>query len=152
MVESHSTTQVSVIGGFIAGASGALAQAWPQDPFNTRADKGPSTFDITHAFTLSVAQDLHADRILFLRPVSRKVTGGWQVLSISTITSGAPFTVYSGVQQTGVGSNGVDRPDQISTPSLSTNRKIREDYFGLGADNASYFAIPLNVPGGSWAE
>lgn len=139
----------SVIGGFIAGASGALAQAWPQDPFNTRADRGPSTFDITHAFTLSVAEDLHADRILFLRSVSRKVTGGWQILSISTITSGAPFTVYSGVQQTGVGSNGVDRPDQIGVPILSTSRKIREDYFGLGADNASYFAIPLNVPGGS---
>jgi hypothetical protein len=139
----------SVMGGFIAGASGAIAQAWPQDPFNTRADKGPSTFDIAHAFTLSVAQDLHGDGIGFLHSISRKITGGWQVLSISTITSGAPFTIYSGVQQTGVGSNGVDRPDEIGTPVLSTNRKIREDYFGLGASNASYFAVPLNVPGGT---
>jgi hypothetical protein len=139
----------SVTGGFIAGASGAVAQAWPQDPFNTRSDRGPSTFDIAHAFTLSLAQDLHADRIVFLRPLGRKVTGGWQLLSISTITSGAPFTVYSGVQQTGAGSNGVDRPDQTGTPDLSTNRTIREDYFGRGEDNASYFAIPLNVPGGS---
>jgi hypothetical protein len=48
------------------------------------------------------------------------VTAGWELLSISTISSGLPFTVYSGVQQTGAGSNGVDRPDQIATPHLST--------------------------------
>ena len=71
------------------------------------------------------------------------------MLSISTITSGSPFTVYSGVQQTGVGSNGVDRPDQIGKPHLSTARKNREDYFGMGADNASFFSIPINLPGGT---
>ena len=27
------------------------------------ADKGPSTFDVAHAFTASVIQDLHADRM-----------------------------------------------------------------------------------------
>jgi hypothetical protein len=94
-------------------------------------------------------QDLRADRISFLRPLGRKLTSGWELLSISTITSGAPFTVYSGVQQTGVGSNGVDRPDQVAQPNLSTSRKIREDYLGLGESNASFFAIPLNVPDGS---
>jgi hypothetical protein len=70
-------------------------------------------------------------------------------LSISTITSGLPFTVYSGVQQTGAGSIGADRPDQIGTPQLSASRTIREDYFGLGANNASYFAIPIGVAGGT---
>ncbi|MDQ2839933.1 MAG: TonB-dependent receptor [Acidobacteriota bacterium] len=132
----------SVIGGFIAGASGALAQAWPQDPFHTSADKGPSTFDVQQAFSASIIQDLHAEQIGFFSSVSHKLTGGWQLLSVSTITSGLPFTVYSGVQQTGVGSNGVDRPDQIAMPSFSTSRKIREDYFGLAAANASFFSIP----------
>jgi hypothetical protein len=50
-------------------------------------------------------------------PISRKVTGGWELLSISSISSGSPFTVYSGIQQTGYGSNGVDRPDQIGKPA-----------------------------------
>ena len=36
--------------------------------------KGPSTFDITQAFTLSLAQDLHLESVDFLRPVCRKVT------------------------------------------------------------------------------
>ncbi|HTD54333.1 MAG TPA: hypothetical protein VK670_03050, partial [Silvibacterium sp.] len=64
------------------------------------------------------------------------------------ITSGSPFTVYSGVQQTGAGSNGVDRPDQIGVPDLSTARQRREDYFGRGPDNASFFYIPVGIPGG----
>jgi hypothetical protein len=92
---------------------------------------------------------LQIEKAGFLQPVSRRVTQGWTLLSISTISSGAPFTVYSGVQQTGAGSNGVDRPDQIGIPHLSTARKVREDYFGLGANNASYFSIPINLPGGT---
>jgi hypothetical protein len=139
----------TVIGGFVSGASGATAPAFPQDPFDTAAEKGPSTFDVERAFTLTAFQDLHADRLALLRPLGPKLTRGWQLLSVSTITSGAPFTVYSGLQQTGAGSNGVDRPDQIATPNLSTSRKIREDYFGLGANNQSFFEIPIGIPGGT---
>jgi hypothetical protein len=62
---------------------------------------------------------------------------GWQVLGIGTFLSGLPFTVYSGVQQTGVGSTGNDRPDQIGVPEFSTSRTVREDYFGRGLDNTS---------------
>ena len=139
----------SVLGGFIAGASGALAQAWPQNPFDTRAEKGPSTFDVRHSFSASVIQDLHADRVEWLSKLGAKTTEGWQLLGVGTITSGLPFTVYSGVQQTGAGSNGVDRPDQIGAPVLSTSRTVREDYFGLGANNPSYFLIPIGVRGGT---
>ena len=71
------------------------------------------------------------------------------MLGIGTLLSGAPFTVYSGVQQTGAGSGGTDRPDRIGTPQLSTSRTVREDYFGLGDRNASFFFIPVNVPGGT---
>ena len=147
---SKSLDDVStVIGGFVSGASGAVASAWPQNPFDTRAEKGPSTFDVERALTITAIQDLHADRLALLRPLGNTFTRGWQLLSVSTITSGAPFTVYSGVQQTGAGSNGVDRPDQIATPDLSTSRKIREDYFGRGADNVSFFAIPIGIADGT---
>jgi hypothetical protein len=71
-------------------------------------------------------------------------------LSIVTLASGSPFTVYSGTQQTGAGSGGVDRPDQIAVPHLSTARKVREDYFGEGANNgADFFFVPINVAGGT---
>ncbi len=137
-----------VIGG--TGSTGAVAQGFPQNPYNTHAEKGPSSFDVTHVFGLSLIQDMHLDSVGFLQPVSRKVTGGWEFLSISSISSGSPFTVFSGIQQTGAGSNGVDRPDQIATPNLSTARKVRLDYFGEGANNATrFFYIPIHVPGGT---
>jgi hypothetical protein len=98
---------------------------------------------------LSVAQDLHLEEVGFLKPVSRKITDGWELLSISSISSGSPFTVYSGIQQTGAGSNGVDRPDQIGKPSLSTARRNRQDYFGEGRNNDQFFSIPTHVPGGT---
>jgi hypothetical protein len=139
----------SVVGGFITGGTGAVSQIAPQNPFDTHPEKGPSTFDIAHAFTLSMAQDLHGEEVALLRPLGKLVTGGWELLSISSINSGAPFTVYSGVQQTDAGTSGADRPDQISTPHLSTSRKVREDYFGLGTNNGSYFSIPINVAGGT---
>lgn len=148
---SKSLDDVSgVIGG--TGSTGAVALTAPQDPFNTHPEKGPSDFDVAHAFTLSAGQNLHLESIGFLRPVNKSVTAGWQLLSISTITSGSPFTVYSGIQQTGVGTYGTDRPDQIATPDLSSagsSTRRREDYFGRGADNSSYFDIPINIPGGT---
>jgi hypothetical protein len=127
----------------------AVSQGPPQDPFNTRPDKGPSAFDLRHAFAFSMFQDLHADRVPFLSPLGKRLTAGWQLLGIGTLLSGSPFTVYSGVQQTGVGSAGTDRPDQVGVPVLSTSRAVREDYFGLGSQNASLFFIPINVPGGT---
>jgi hypothetical protein len=128
----------------VLGAGGA-----PQDPFDTNADKGPSSFDIQQVANVSLFQDLHADRAPVLRRLGKRAMGGWQLLGIGTLMTGLPFTVNSGIQQTGVGSNGSDRPDQVGTPDLSTSRTVREDYFGLGADNVSFFHIPTNVPGGT---
>jgi hypothetical protein len=129
--------------------TGAVSIPFPQNPFNTHPEKGPSAFNVANGFTLSAAQDLQIEKAQFLQSVPRRVTQGWTLLSISTISSGAPFTIYSGIQQTGAGSNGVDRPDQVGIPHLSTARKVRQDYFGMGANNASYFSIPINQPGGT---
>jgi hypothetical protein len=127
------------------GATGATSYTLPQDPFDNHPEKGPAGFDVTHGFTMSLAQDLQLEKVETLRAIPRRFTAGWELLSISTISSGLPFTVYSGVQQTAAGSGGVDRPNQIGQPHLSTAggaTRAREDYFGLGANNGSYFSIP----------
>ncbi len=147
---SKSIDDTSAVMGGGTGSTGAVANASPQDPYDTHPERGPSNFDVTHAFSLTIAQDLHLENAAFLDPVSRKITGGWELLSISSISSGLPFTVYSGIQQTGAGSGGADRPDQIATPQLSTARTDRQDYFGHGGTNATdFFLIPIHVPGGS---
>ncbi|HVH89573.1 MAG TPA: hypothetical protein VM912_22845 [Terriglobales bacterium] len=137
----------TVVGG--GPGAGAVTLPLPQNPFDTHSEKGPSTFDVAHAFSMSVAQDLHIDNLGLLSLVSRKITRGWELLSISSINSGLPFTVYSGVQETGAGSAGTDRPDLIEIPQLSSARSVREDYFGRGANNTSFFSIPIHVTGGT---
>ncbi|MGB8261052.1 MAG: TonB-dependent receptor [Terracidiphilus sp.] len=137
-----------VIGG--TGSTGAVVTGFAQDPRNLHPEKGPSSFDVNHGFSLSLAQDLHLESARFLEPLGRKATYGWELLSISSISSGSPFTVFSGVQQTGAGTAGADRPNQIAVPHLSTARKNRQDYFGMGDANAStYFSIPIRVAGGT---
>ena len=138
----------AVLGGLPANA-GVILQTLPQNPFNPEVDKGPSTFDVTHVFSLSLIQSLPFDRVSFLQPLGRRVTTGWQFLNITSVTSGPPFTVYSGIQQTGAGAGGTDRPDLVAMPAFSTSRATREDYFGRGADNSSFFSIPINVAGGT---
>jgi hypothetical protein len=146
---SKSLDDTSSVMGPGVGGAGNVQLAFPQNPWNPGADKGPSTFDVTHILVFSVVQVLPFDRVGFLRPLGSHLSSGWQFLNISTLTSGSPFTVYSGIQQSGFGSSGADRPDQVGTPVFSTSRRVREDYFGRGADNASFFDIPIGVPGGT---
>jgi hypothetical protein len=96
-----------------------------------------------------MVQDLPINRWLPSNRFVRALSSGWQSFGLVTLTSGLPFTVYSGIQQTGAGSIGADRPDQIGSPDLSTSRPVREDYFGLGSNNASFFSVPINVSGGT---
>jgi hypothetical protein len=146
---SKSIDDTSAVLGGIPGSAGAILQTFAQNPLDERAEKGVSTFDVTHVFSVSVFQALPFDKVGFLQPVSRYVTGGWQLLNITSILSGPPFTVYSGVQQTNAGAGGTDRPDLVTMPDFSTGRTRREDYFGLGDNNSSFFFVPVNVPGGT---
>jgi hypothetical protein len=146
---SKSIDDTSAVPGGISGSPGVVLQTLPQDPFHPEADKGPSTFDVTHVFTLSLIQSLPLDRVRFFQPIGRALTKGWQFLNITTWTTGSPFTVYSGVQQTGAGAGGTDRPDLLVMPNFSTSRAVREDYFGLGIANCSFFLIPGNIPCGT---
>jgi hypothetical protein len=146
---SKSIDDTSAVLGGLLGATGVILQTVPQNPWNWRAEKGPSTFDVTHVFSASVIQLLPVDHIRFLRPLGKTLTSGWQFLNVTTLMTGSPFTVFSGKQQTGVGAGGADRPDLVSQPDFSTHRTVRQDYFGRGDNNISYFNIPIDVPGGT---
>ena len=138
----------SVIGGAAGATSGPVLQALPQDPRQPSLDKAPSTFDLTHVFTAGFIQNLPFDRVPALHALGQAASG-WQLLNITTLASGSPFTVFSGIQQSGLGAGQADRPDQVGAPVLSTGRSVREDYFGSGAANGSFFLIPINVQGGT---
>ena len=76
------------------------------------------------------------------------------------LTGGTPYTVYPTLTAAPgqavpmypngyTGAGGTDRPDRVDSPILSTSRPVREDYFGRGASNSSFFSIPINVPEGN---
>jgi hypothetical protein len=146
---SKSIDDTSALLGGVSTNAGVILQTLPQDPRNPRAEKAVSVFDVTHVFSLSLIQALPLNKVGFLKALGKYVTDGWQFLNITTLTSGPPFTVISGKQQTGAGAGGTDRPDLVSTPDFSTSRTIREDYFGRGDNNQSFFYIPVGVPGGT---
>jgi hypothetical protein len=146
---SKSIDDTSAVLGGLFGNTGVILQTVPQNPWDTAAEKGPSTFDVTHVFTASVIQILPFERVPFLGRRRRTLTRGWQILNVTTLMSGPPFTVYSGIQQTGAGSGGADRPDLVTVPHFSTRRPVREDYFGQGDNNFLFFNIPIHVAGGT---
>lgn len=63
-----------------------------QDPFNLRAEHGPSLFDARHRFVFSGSSEIPLPASA--APVVRGVFGGWQVNAIANFASGVPFTVY----------------------------------------------------------
>jgi hypothetical protein len=108
-------------------------------PFTQFDAEGRFSFSRDPGFSLSVMQALPVNKVAFREPLGKYETDGWQFLNITTLTTGPPFSVNSGIQQTGMGAGGTDRPDLALMPDLSTGRTIREDYFGRGANNAFFF-------------
>jgi hypothetical protein len=50
------------------------------------------------------------------------------------------------------GTIGADRPDEAGTPDLSSagsSTRPRDDYFGRGGNNGSFFSIPIGIAGGT---
>jgi hypothetical protein len=92
-----------------------------QDPFNLKAEHGPSLFDARHRFVLSGSYEIPAVRTSVT--ALNALLSGWQLNTIASFSSGTPFTVYdsanvslqgSAPEITGFYSS---RPDLIGDPN-----------------------------------
>jgi hypothetical protein len=100
-----------------------------QNPFNLRAEHGPSLFDARHRFAFSGSYELPRWR---KGPApARALLNGWQLNGIASVSSGTPFTVYdsanvslqgSAPQITGFFSS---RPNLVSDPNRGTHTPNR---------------------------
>lgn len=70
-----------------------------RDPFDTHLDYSPVNFDMTHVLSTSVVWDLPGLRQRWL-PI-RTLLGGWEASGILQAQTGSPFTVRSGVNNSG---------------------------------------------------
>ncbi|MEI9970938.1 MAG: hypothetical protein WDO73_02175 [Ignavibacteriota bacterium] len=92
-----------------------------QNPFDLRAEHGPSLFDATHRFVFSGTWALPT-----LRNASKAaalLVNGWQLNTIASLSTGTPFTVYDSANVSLQGSapeiSGFysSRPDLVSDPN-----------------------------------
>jgi hypothetical protein len=104
----------------------------PQDPYNTRADRGRSDEDRNHVFTASFVYELP-----FLRDgkgLLGRAFGGWSLSGLVTAASGLPVYVVSGRDNslTGVG---FDRPDLVGNPHRDATSRgdMINQYFNTAA-------------------
>jgi hypothetical protein len=92
-----------------------------QDPFNLRAEHGPSLFDARHRFTASGSW--HLPRFQNRPAAVRAILGGWQTNAIAIFNSGTPFTVLDStnvsLQASHPPISGTvgSRPDAIADPN-----------------------------------
>ena len=91
-----------------------------QNPFNLRAERGPSLFDARHRFVASGSWEIPAPA---LRGLRRTLFGGWQLNGIFTASTGTPFTIFDSTNVSGqaphppISGFSGSRPDVIANPN-----------------------------------
>ncbi|HSM76260.1 MAG TPA: hypothetical protein VLT57_01475, partial [Bryobacteraceae bacterium] len=89
-----------------------------QNPFDLRAEHGPSLFDATHRLVASGSWEIPLAK--HAHGVSRALLQGWQANLIASANSGTPFTVYDSANVS----------LQASSPPLSAYFASRPDVIG----------------------
>ncbi len=112
----------------------------PANPFNIRAERGPSDLDRTHRFVSSLVYEL--PKLTGANALARRIFGGWEVNGIITLSSGSWMSILSGSDRSQSGVN-QDRADLIGDPFLDTSRPKDE----LLARYFNTAAFAANAPG-----
>ena len=113
----------------IDNASGTRTQGFdtlfPQDSSCLECERGLSSFDVRHRWVLGAVYDLPIGKgklLGFNNAVANAVVGGWQLSTNSTIQSGVPMTLTTGINNAGTNNPLPDRPSfsGVGTGYLAT--------------------------------
>jgi Carboxypeptidase regulatory-like domain/TonB dependent receptor len=109
-----------------------------QNPHNVRANYGRSSFDYRHRFTLSTIYELpFGRRRRFMNDAggfAETVAGGWQLASIVTAQSGAPFSVF--LNGLGPTSGTFTRPNRLCNGNLASDKRSTHEWFDIACFEA----------------
>lgn len=74
-------------------------RSFPREPFNLRAERGTSDFDVTQRLVLNYLWELPfgRGRALLKTGVVGRIFEGWQIAGITTFSSGIPFDIFGNV-------------------------------------------------------
>ncbi|MDQ1473701.1 MAG: hypothetical protein QOJ99_5181, partial [Bryobacterales bacterium] len=103
--------------------------------YNRAADWGPSSNDVRHRFVFSSVYDLPfgKGRKWLSSGVLGNVIGGWTVATVTTLQSGAPFTVITQTNSTNAFSSGSQRANVLSDANLPFDQRSVQRWFDTGA-------------------
>jgi len=109
------------------------------DGRNLRLEYGPSNFDVRHRAVFVDVIDLPVGpghRLLgWNNSFNRQAFGGWQISGITTVQSGAPFTVFNRSADFSGFNQFTDRPDVIGSGRITQDNRNPDSAF-----DTSYFS------------
>ena len=100
---------------------------------NPSHDYGPCTFNVKNQVKGSFVWDLPSTNLGWV--FANRVLSNWEANGILTLSSGEPFTVFSGVDHSTSGI-GLDRADLVGNPYLPGGRshaQVAREYFNTAA-------------------
>ncbi len=101
------------------------------DPYSAAFDRGPSGFNRAQSFVASAVYALPFQ--------GNRFAEGWQMSGIFSALTGAPFSVVTGYDQTGIDDLSIRRPDLVAGCSPNPILGRVNDWF-----NTACFAAPPN--------
>ncbi len=103
--------------------------------YNRRADWGRSENDIPHRLSFSAVYDLPfgTGKRWLSKNKAKWILGDWGLSTVTTLQSGAPFTVTTQVDTTQAFSAGALRADVLRNPNFDGSQRTLAQWFDTGA-------------------
>jgi hypothetical protein len=149
-IERRYSNGLTLLAGYTWGKSldtAASSQSdEPQNPWNIRAEKSLSQYNIANQFTLSIVYALPfgvGRPLLSQSKQLDKLVGGWQVSNITNIYTGDPFIIADAANNSGTGTT-TDRPNRLCNGDLPRSQRTLAEWF-----DTSCFAVSAPYTFGS---
>jgi hypothetical protein len=104
----------------------------PQDPFDARANRSLSTFDVQQRAVLAAQ---------YVVPFHQRVLAGWRINALFTLQSGLPFSPELATSTLNDG--GYQLPNRVANGALPSGQRSYQHWFDTALDGpGAAFAIP----------
>jgi hypothetical protein len=136
--------------------AGPVANFQAADSFNKRLEKDVSTGNVPHILSSGFVYELPfgRGRAHVLSGWRDAIAGGWQLAGIVRMQSGSPVAVTQATNLNAFAGFGIQRPNRIADPALSSDQRTTGRYFNTSAfAQAPQFTIgtssrnPVTGPG-----
>ena len=124
--------------------TGPAAVFQTADSFNRRLEKDESTGSIPHVFASSFVWEIPvgAGRRRSLEGWQNALAGGWQLAGMLRLQSGSPLAVTQQTNLNAFAGFGIQRPNRIADPELSSDQRSTARWFNTAAfTQASQFTL-----------